>query len=417
MVQLIGTELVKDEQGIRRLQAVLQTAEELGRSEDRVLAHVAPGEMVIPEGVLAVNPEIRDQIYEQFRQMGADPEQYVVGSPSMSINPITGQPEFGWFKKKFKQLGKVVKKAAPIAMLVPGVGTALGGVLGGLGSGITSVIGKVAPGLAGALGSAGSAIASGIGSLGIPGISSIASGAAGGLGSLKGLGSLSGWLAGGPLQGLAPQSTQYTIKSGDTLSQIAAKNNTSVAEIMKLNPSITDPNKIFAGATLTLPGQSNWLGSLTGGGTGTPPLIGGGTGTPPLIGGQYGTQQGGGLLAGSPLETIAKLVAINQLRKQDSPNPQDVVPIGSQAYGAGAGGGAPIDYRVFNIQPALMPGVAYANTPPPGMKGGGIASLEGPGDITPAWLEPGEFVMTKKATGNIGARNLYKMMKEAEGMG
>ena len=79
-------------------------------------------------------------------------------------------------------------------------------------------------------------------------------------------------------------------------------------------------------------------------------------------------------------------------------------------------GGPTQDYRVFNIQPALMPGVAYANVgKPEGMKFGGIK--DGPGDVTPAWLEPGEFVMTKKATGNIGAQNLYKMMKEAEGMG
>ena len=67
---------------------------------------------------------------------------------------------------------------------------------------------------------------------------------------------------------------------------------------------------------------------------------------------------------------------------------------------------------LFNLQPALMPGVAYANVrKPEGMKGGGL------GDITLARLEPGEFVMTKKATDNIGARNLYKLMKQAEGMG
>ena len=41
---------------------------------------------------------------------------------------------------------------------------------------------------------------------------------------------------------------------------------------------------------------------------------------------------------------------------------------------------------------------------------------DGPGDITPAFLEPGEFVMTRKATRNLGARNLYKLMKEAEQM-
>jgi LysM repeat protein len=416
MTQLTSTELIKDEQGIRSLQIALHTAEELGRSEDRVLAHVAPGEMVIPEGVLAVNPDIKDQIYEQFRQMGADPEQYVVGSPYMSINPITGQPEFGWFKKKFKQLGKVVKKVAPIAMLVPGVGTALGGVLGGLGGGITSVLGKVAPRLAGALGSAGSTIASGIAGLGIPGISSIAGGTAGGFGGIKNaLTTKAGLFGGGPLGGMVggAQPTEYTVQSGDTLSEIAAKNNTTVEALMKAN-GITDPNLIYAGSTLSIPGQGgNVVGNLISGQTGQ-------GGIPSILGQGYGQPQGGGLFGGSGLETLLKLAAINKLRKEESKDPAEVVPVGADAFSAvGQGGeGSPIDYRVMKLQPALMPGVAYANVgQPKKMEHGGIASLEDPGDITPAWLEPGEFVMTKKATGNIGARNLYKMMKEAEGMG
>lgn len=45
----------------------------------------------------------------------------------------------------------------------------------------------------------------------------------------------------------------YKIKSGDTLSQIAKDNNTTVQAIMDLNPSITNPNKIFAGNTINLP--------------------------------------------------------------------------------------------------------------------------------------------------------------------
>lgn len=45
---------------------------------------------------------------------------------------------------------------------------------------------------------------------------------------------------------------EYTIKSGDTLSQIAQANNTTVEALAKAN-QIADPNKIIAGATLTLP--------------------------------------------------------------------------------------------------------------------------------------------------------------------
>lgn len=45
----------------------------------------------------------------------------------------------------------------------------------------------------------------------------------------------------------------YIVKSGDTLSAIAQKNNTTVAELLKVNPNIKDPNLIYAGASLTMP--------------------------------------------------------------------------------------------------------------------------------------------------------------------
>lgn len=48
----------------------------------------------------------------------------------------------------------------------------------------------------------------------------------------------------------------YTIKSGDTLSQIAKNNNTTVAAIQAANPSISNPNKIYAGQSINIPGQS-----------------------------------------------------------------------------------------------------------------------------------------------------------------
>jgi len=52
----------------------------------------------------------------------------------------------------------------------------------------------------------------------------------------------------------APSSTPYTIKSGDTLSAIAASKGTTVNELLKLNPTITNPNLIYAGKSLNLPG-------------------------------------------------------------------------------------------------------------------------------------------------------------------
>jgi LysM repeat protein len=52
-----------------------------------------------------------------------------------------------------------------------------------------------------------------------------------------------------------PQPQSYNIAKGDNLTKIAKKFNTTVNALMKANPQIKDPNKIFAGAKLNLPGQ------------------------------------------------------------------------------------------------------------------------------------------------------------------
>lgn len=46
----------------------------------------------------------------------------------------------------------------------------------------------------------------------------------------------------------------YTIKSGDTLGELAQRFGTTIAELMRVNPQIKDPDLIFAGKQLRLPG-------------------------------------------------------------------------------------------------------------------------------------------------------------------
>jgi len=120
----------------------------LGRDEDRFVAHVAPGERVVPP---VISADTQARLSREMMAAGLDPDEYIVG-PNMSINPITGHPEFGWFKKTFKSLKKVAKKVAPVAMFIPGVGQALGAVggsllgkvgLGNVASGIGSLASKV----------------------------------------------------------------------------------------------------------------------------------------------------------------------------------------------------------------------------------------------------------------------------------
>lgn len=100
----------------------------LGRNEDNYLAHVAAGEMVVPP---VITPETRQRLEQEMMSVGLNPSEYKVGN-GMSINPITGNPEFGFLKKIGKSLKKVVKKVAPIAAIGLGVaGFAGAGPLGG----------------------------------------------------------------------------------------------------------------------------------------------------------------------------------------------------------------------------------------------------------------------------------------------
>ena len=133
----------------------------LGRGEDSMLAHVAPGEMVVPP---VISPQTQEIIKKEMMAVGLDPNEYTVGG-GMSINPITGMAEFGFLKKLGKSLKKVVKKVAPVAMLIPGVGTALGGALGGIGGLATKI-----PGIGGALGKAGGVLSKGLSAVGGYGI-------------------------------------------------------------------------------------------------------------------------------------------------------------------------------------------------------------------------------------------------------
>ena len=151
-----------------------------GRGGDTTLAHLTPGEVVLPVAAMQ-DPQFETAVENRFNEIGLDPEQYVVGAGIASLNPMTGLEEFGFFKKVGKFLKKAAKVVAPIAMLVPGVGTAVGAALGGIG-GLAGKALSVIPG-GSAVGKAVATGIKGIAGLGIPGISPIAGGATAGSGS------------------------------------------------------------------------------------------------------------------------------------------------------------------------------------------------------------------------------------------
>ena len=102
----------------------------LGRYGDEYMVHAAEGETVIPKEILDSNPQLKRDLFRQMMMMGIqDPNRYVVGSSLNSINPVTGQPEF-FFKKIFKAVKKVFKKALPV--IAPIVGNIIAPGIGGI---------------------------------------------------------------------------------------------------------------------------------------------------------------------------------------------------------------------------------------------------------------------------------------------
>ena len=57
----------------------------------------------------------------------------------------------------------------------------------------------------------------------------------------------------------------YEVQAGDTLSQIAADNDTSIANILELNPEISDPDVIYAHQDIVIPNNDNISNPYEGG--------------------------------------------------------------------------------------------------------------------------------------------------------
>ena len=412
-----------------------QQLAQMGSGEDTALAHVRPGEVVVPPEIVE-DPEVESLLESKFKQMNINPEEAVVGVGIASLNPNTGLEQFGFFKKIGKKLKKVVKKVAPIAMLVPGVGTALGGVLGGIGGLATKI-----PGIGGALGQAGSFISGKLASAGIPGISQIAKGTAGGFGSIgKGLGSLQGLLGDGPLSGLVgggQQTPAFDLKSSQLDPNTgnfvdAAGNSVDPATYRKY---ISDPSSI----PMTGGGGNFNLGrALTGGPGRTPDFIkagedilkgqftgssrsGGGLGDLAKIGGIGALAAGLGKLAydeakdqkGVPLVPLTTMDAtgrynieaeIARRMGQQAPNPVEFGLLPEGTFPELSGGKPRGMYGGGMVMP-----MAYA-------EGGNVAMedfermngyIDGPGtetsDDIPAMLSDGEFVMTGQAVRGAGS--------------
>lgn len=120
----------------------VEQAADMGRGGDTEMAHVTPGEVVIPLNVQT--PELMSALKQAFDQAGVSIEQYTVGESENSINPETGAPEYG--------LGSFLKKAAG-AVIPAAMSYMTGGTSAALMSGANTLLGGLSSGSSG--GSAG----------------------------------------------------------------------------------------------------------------------------------------------------------------------------------------------------------------------------------------------------------------------
>jgi len=93
--------------------ALLQSRRNKGRKGDKEIAHLTPGEIVIPRA-FAEDDDFRTLLAHIFEQNGASLEEYIVGSGKNKINPETGYLEFWdpWkeIKRPFKKVEKEFKR-------------------------------------------------------------------------------------------------------------------------------------------------------------------------------------------------------------------------------------------------------------------------------------------------------------------
>ena len=403
----------------------------LGRDEDQYMAHVAQGEMVVPP---VISPETRQRIEQEMQAAGLSPDEYTVGA-GMSINPITGQPEFGWLKKTFKSVKKVVKKAAPVigvaSMFIPGLGPAVSGMLkaipgvgGALSTGFNFMTGAGGAGTASKAATAGKGmfggtlgprIKSGLGSFfgkgdGMFG-GNIGPSIKSGLGSMFGgagsqgtgqskLGGIEDFFK--MLGGDTGQSrTEELLAAGFTQEQIDAAKAAGTFDQLVAQARQGGSNNqggIFSGGS----GEGGFFGGGSGGGMGNAGIAG----ISALLGKMAydSAKDRAGGLAATPeitMDNLGRYSIAKNLGNDVSREEFGLGPAPKSIVFANMGG--PINRQYYN-QGGLAT-IAELD-----MRDGGESAGPGTGtsDDIPAMLSDGEFVMTAKATRGAGAFDLNK---------
>ncbi|MAK51102.1 MAG: hypothetical protein CMG85_17960 [Marinobacter sp.] len=415
--------------GIASVQAVADQLAEFGRHEDNYIVHASEGETVIPMAVLDRNPDLKNNLFEQMRQMGLDPERYIVGNELNSINPVTGQPEF-FLKRVGRGLKKAFKKIAPVVLPVLAASTPLGPIYGAMaGTGIASLAqGK----------SLKKSFRDALISGGIAGLSR----------GLQGMGTDAGFLGtirqdlqspgarfAGTLTGRGVGKGEYFGKPFDvsrTYNQTAAGTPDFRQEIY--NPTNTAQNNLFAKAAEIKTNAAQAGFSITDD-TALKQAGEAIKASKPSFLSKYGPTIGLGALGLGAFGAFDEPEDEEQVDFfADSPKYQPGTPLGdaNQRLLTSGGVGQPRPFTPVAMENVVVPSrfsTRYA------AEGGEIdrqyfppriGAISGPGtgtsDDVPAMLSDGEFVMTAKAVrgaGNgsreQGMRNMYDIMRRFEG--
>ena len=407
----------------------LQALAKYGRNGDTELAHVTVGEIVLPPSIFAEDKNLQNKIEKKLSKLDTNLGERTVGSALVSYNPNTGLQEFfikSLFKKVkkgvsslWKRVKKVIDPVAKVARFIPGPWQPAANIYvkgkaaldivkgeGGLGDLATLFTGSNVLGKGGDLatfadkgfqfGDYGSALRSGLGNF-----------------------------FGG--------SAEYTIQPGDTLSDIATKSGTTVDALAAAN-NITDPSKIFAGNTLTIPKSGNFLSNFFSGDPNYDPATGKGQSRLGMIEDFFkGDREGEGSFFGRKTPDFIKNIE-DELKDSFNPAKGGIDPklfAASMAYGQAIKKAAEKEAEgMKDIRQSLRPdllqrpifggggfnlgfaegGKVYSDDEVLDMRLGGESAGPGTGtsDDIPAMLSDGEFVMTAKAVRGAGTVKVKK---------